>query len=863
MSDAYRLPTIDDTAQIPTGDMPGDKVEIGQDHLQRAEAILTELWPMLQQALEQSPAHRAVIAVHGGSGVGKSEIGSVLAHVMRHNGIGAHVMSGDNYPHRIPRENDAERLRTFRAAGVKGLVAAGLYDDQVRARLAQLQVADRDAAVDQAHEDPWLTTYRAAGARALDDYLGSQDEIDFDEVNAIITAFKGGAESLLLKRMGREPGELWYDRMDLREVQVLVVEWTHGNSQHVEGVDIPVLLNSTPAETLAHRRSRARDGATDSPFTSLVLAIEQEHLHDQAHRARIIVTKAGEVISYDTYLRSMGRHLPEHGAMLNVYPDSLGGTVGDEVDFLTDPAVAGAFTSAYLLPSVFNTDLDRGFSVIDYELSKLYTQPQDLPALQAAGIRLKFDFILNHASVLSPQFQDLLARGARSEFADFFIDWNKFWAGHGTMTPEGYVQPDPELIKDMFFRKPGLPILMVRMPDGTEKPYWNTFYQEVRYSAPDAQQLMRATGLQYQQAVALAPSIAEQLEAGRTPAELELGEMEQARDQVVELLDSTRSYLGQMDLNIKSSKVWDFYADVLDKLSGYGAEIVRLDAFAYAPKEPGEKNFLNDPGTWQLLDRVNTLARDRGLKLLPEIHSRYEEGIHELLSSKGYLTYDFFLPGLVIDALAKADARHLERWIGELVDKKIHTVNMLGCHDGIPLLDLKGLLTDDEIDQLIATVVDRGGHVKDLHGQKKMYYQVNATYYSALGESDEAMLLARAIQLFMPGKPQVWYLDLFGGRNDHAAVERAGAGGHKEINRTNLTREQVREALGTPLAQRQLELLRFRNSFAAFGWDAECIVAETPAHELQVSWSKDGHEAVLKADLASRSFTITADGQEV
>lgn len=863
MSDAYRLPTIDDTAQIPTGDMPGDKVEIGQDHLQRAEAILPELWPMLQQALEQSPARRAVVAVHGGSGVGKSEIGSVLAHVMRHNGIGAYVMSGDNYPHRIPRENDAERLRTFRTAGVKGLVAAGLYDEQVRERLAELQAVDRDAAVEQVHEDPWLTTYRAAGARALDDYLGSQEEIDFAEVNAILAAFKGGAESLLLKRMGREPGELWYERVDLRDVQVLVVEWTHGNSQHVEGVDIPILLNSTPAETLAHRRSRARDGATDSPFTSLVLAVEQEHLHDQAHRARIIVTKAGEVISHDAYLRSMGRHLPEHGAMLNVYPDSLGGTVGDEVDFLTDPAVAGAFTSAYLLPSVFNTDLDRGFSVIDYELSKLYTEPEDLPALQTAGIRLKFDFILNHASVLSPQFQDLLAKGARSEFADFFIDWNTFWAGHGTMTPEGYVQPDPELIEDMFFRKPGLPILMVRMPDGSEKPYWNTFYQEVRYSAPDVQQLMGATGLQYQQAVALAPAIAEQLEAGRAPAKLDLGEMEQAREQVVELLDSTRSYLGQMDLNIKSPKVWQFYADVLDKLAGYGAEVVRLDAFAYAPKEPGEKNFLNDPGTWQLLDRVNTLARDRGLKLLPEIHSRYEEGIHELLSSKGYLTYDFFLPGLVIDALAKADARHLERWIGELVDKKIHTVNMLGCHDGIPLLDLKGLLTDEEIDQLIATVVDRGGYVKDLHGQKKMYYQVNATYYSALGESDEAMLLARAIQLFMPGKPQVWYLDLFGGRNDHAAVERAGAGGHKEINRTNLTREQVREALGTPLVQRQLELLRFRNSFAAFGWDAECVVTETPAHELQVSWTKDGHEAVLKADLASRSFTITADGQEV
>ena len=63
---------------------------------------------------------------------------------------------------------------------------------------------------------------------------------------------------------------------------------------------------------------------------------------------------------------------------------------------------------------------------------------------------------------------------------------------------------------------------------------------------------------------------------------------------------------------------------------------------------------------------------------------------------------------------------------------------------------------------------------KNLHGQKNLYYQVNATYYSALGESDEKMLLARAIQMFMSGKPQIWYLDLFAGKNDHEAVQRAG-----------------------------------------------------------------------------------------
>jgi sucrose phosphorylase len=116
-----------------------------------------------------------------------------------------------------------------------------------------------------------------------------------------------------------------------------------------------------------------------------------------------------------------------------------------------------------------------------------------------------------------------------------------------------------------------------------------------------------------------------------------------------------------------------------------------------------------------------------------------------------------------------------------------HVVNMLGCHDGIPLLDLRGLVPDERIEQLIETVVARGGYVKNLYGQKNAYYQVNATYFSALGESEQRLLFCRAVQLFMPGMPQVWYLDLFAGKNDHEAVLRAGAGGHKEINRTNLT----------------------------------------------------------------------------
>ncbi len=852
------LPAITDLAAVPTGDMPGDKIQITDQHIAKAQVIFPRLWELLEPLLEDRTPSRAVVAVHGGSGVGKSEIGSLLAHYLEHRGIGAYVMSGDNYPHRIPRMNDAERLRIFRAGGLRGLVEGGQYDEDVRTALAELKANDLDADREQQAAHPWLATYQKAARRALAGYLGTPAETDFDEVNRILGAFHDGAAELLLKRMGREEHERWYERVDMSDTRVLVLEWTHGNNRHVQGVDIPVLLNSTPEETLAHRRARARDGALDSPFTMTVLALEQQLLHAQAGRAQIIVSKAGELIDYETYLQSMGKHLPGCGPMLNVYPDSIGGSLTDVVALLRRPELRDTFQSAYVLPSIFNSDLDRGFSVIDYGLSDRLADEADLEALAEEEIDLKLDFVLNHASVLSPQFQDLLRHGERSRYAGFFIDWNAFWDGRGEMTPEGYIEPDPELIEDMFFRKPGLPILMVRMPDGTEKPYWNTFYQQVRYPTIDPQEVMEATGLQYGSAEVVATRLNDTLADGGRPGDADLSGFEAQRDTVIELLESRRRYLGQMDLNIQSPLVWQFYEDTLDRLAGYGAEIIRLDAFAYAHKEPGARNFFNEPGTWELLDRLADLAKRRGLKLLPEIHSTYEERTHEAIAERGFLIYDFFLPGLLIHAFEEQDTTTLKRWIGELLEKEIRTVNMLGCHDGIPLLDLRGLLGEDEIDVLIETLKGRGGFVKDLHGQKKMYYQVNATYYSALGEDDQRLLLARAIQLFMPGKPQVWYLDLFAGKNDHAAMERAGSGGHKEINRTNLTMADVEEGLQRPVVQQQLELLRFRSACPAFGFEAECVVEDTPAHQLALTWRNDGHEAKLEADLAAARFTITA-----
>ena len=185
------------------------------------------------------------------------------------------------------------------------------------------------------------------------------------------------------------------------------------------------------------------------------------------------------------------------GTLLNAYCDSMGGQLKDIVEVLKKDEFKDTFESFYILPSVFNSDLDRGFSLVNYDLNESLASKEDIEELKKLNIRLMMDFVLNHISVLSPQFQDILKNGDESEYRDFFIDWNRFWEGCGEMTEAGYIQPDEKYIRDMFFRKAGLPILMVRFPDGRDVPYWNTFYQEINYPDLNAYELVRDLNLQY------------------------------------------------------------------------------------------------------------------------------------------------------------------------------------------------------------------------------------------------------------------------------------------------------------------------------------------------------------------------------
>ena len=61
---------------MPHGDMPGDKIKIDDGHIQKA----TTIFPLLIKELKKENKDKVVVSVFGGSGVGKSEIASLLTY---------------------------------------------------------------------------------------------------------------------------------------------------------------------------------------------------------------------------------------------------------------------------------------------------------------------------------------------------------------------------------------------------------------------------------------------------------------------------------------------------------------------------------------------------------------------------------------------------------------------------------------------------------------------------------------------------------------------------------------------------------------------------------------------------------------
>lgn len=308
----------------------------------------------------------------------------------------------------------------------------------------------------------------------------------------------------------------------------------------------------------------------------------------------------------------------------------------------------------------------------------------------------------------------------------------------------------------------------------------------------------------------------------------------------------------QIDLDVRTDVTRRFIADTIVSMCQNGAGLIRLDAFAYAVKKPGASCFFVEPEIWELLGWIGSLAAPLGAALLPEIHEHYS--IQLKLAEKGYWVYDFALPMLVLHALYTGRGDRLRHWLDICPRRQFTT---LDTHDGIGVVDVADLLTPEEIDQTKELLFARGANVKKKYNTAAYnnldIYQINCTYYSALGDKDQAYLLARAIQFFAPGIPQVYYVGMLAGKNDIELLERTKEG--RNINRHGYTLEELERETARPVVRQLLNLMAFRNTCPAFALDGE-IETTAEGSRFCILRRAGGVTARLDADLKTHAFSV-------
>ncbi len=318
----------------------------------------------------------------------------------------------------------------------------------------------------------------------------------------------------------------------------------------------------------------------------------------------------------------------------------------------------------------------------------------------------------------------------------------------------------------------------------------------------------------------------------------------------------------QIDLDVSHPETRVYLKEILDRLQLAGVSQIRLDAIGYAVKTPGTSCFMTDE-TKAFIGQLSAEVAERGMESLLEIHSHYQDQI-EIARSVDRV-YDFALPPLILQALQTGSARTVRRWL-EMSPRNAITV--LDTHDGIGIVDVgpagdrPGLLSGSEVDDLVEGIHRAtGGESRLATGDAASnldLYQVNATYYSALGANEDDYLLARLVQFLAPGIPQVYYAGLLAATNDMELLGKSGVG--RDINRPYFSKEEIERRLRLPVVQRLLRLIDFRNNQPSF--EGRFELGTSSDEVLTMSWRGDGSYVEASIDFSSRSFVVEsfADG---
>jgi sucrose phosphorylase len=309
---------------------------------------------------------------------------------------------------------------------------------------------------------------------------------------------------------------------------------------------------------------------------------------------------------------------------------------------------------------------------------------------------------------------------------------------------------------------------------------------------------------------------------------------------------------GQIDIDVFSPSGIGYVEQILKQFRDAGVRAIRLDAAGFAIKKPGTSCFMI-PETYEFISGLTAKAHVLGMEVLVEMHGHYEDQIQ--LARRVDWVYDFALPPLVLHALYRHNSVALKRWLSM---SPRNAITVLDTHDGIGVSDAGGLLSADEIASIVETIHQRSNDgSRQASGEAANNLdvsQVNCTFYDALGRRDGEYRIARALQFFSPGIPQVYYVGLLAGANDIELLRRTKEG--RDINRHYYTGDEIQSEIQRPVVRSLFDLIRFRNTHPAFAGDFNLL--HSSDREITIEWRSNAHWARLNVDLMAMNAVIDA-----
>ena len=263
----------------------------------------------------------------------------------------------------------------------------------------------------------------------------------------------------------------------------------------------------------------------------------------------------------------------------------------------------------------------------------------------------------------------------------------------------------------------------------------------------------------------------------------------------------------QVDLDFRNPEVLKQFVAIIRQYLDAGVRIFRLDAIAFLWKVPGT-NCLNLEETHEVVRLLRTLVEyaQPDTLLITETNIPNRENLSYFgNANEAHCVYNFSLPPLLVNTLVTGDCAYLKQWMMSMPPAQSGTAyfNFIASHDGIGLRPAEGLLSDDELDALIATMEGFGGHVsyRALEDGLQKPYEINISLFDALQGTVRGpdqlgvnrFVCAHAIMLGLEGIPGIYIHSLVGTRNDYQRLENTGH--YRAVNRHQWDFDALQAAL--------------------------------------------------------------------